>query len=270
MMNSASSALAASAGATSMRPPAAPGLVGRDEKGVAQLVRHHDRPHLFEIAQLDDLLVHRDGRDRVEPRGRLIVQEDARLRRHGPGDGDPPALAARELRWPPIDVLRKTHEPQHFLHARANLGERPVHLLVELEADVLADRERIEERALLEHHAQPAPHPKQVALLHLIHALAAHVHLAGVGPEQPQNQLEDRGLAGAAGTEDQLRVPRQQGEADVAQHHLVVEGQRHVPQLHGRRVGGGRASRGLRLRRGVHGHRRAPAVTWFAAISRAG
>src|SRR5688572_16821232 len=54
-------------------------LVRRDPECVAQLVRHDDGAHVLEIAQLHDLVVHGVGSDRVEPGGRLVVEQDARL-----------------------------------------------------------------------------------------------------------------------------------------------------------------------------------------------
>jgi hypothetical protein len=41
------------------------GLVGRHVEGVAKLVRHDDRAHVLDVAQLDDLVIDRQARDRV-------------------------------------------------------------------------------------------------------------------------------------------------------------------------------------------------------------
>ena len=56
------------------------------------------------------------------------------------------------------------------------------------------------------------------------------------GSQQPEDQLEDRRLPGAAGAEDDLRVPLDQREADFAEDHLVVEGQRHLVEDDDRRA----------------------------------
>src|SRR4051812_33739638 len=48
------------------------GSMSRDEERVAQLVRHDNRAHALEIAELDDFLVHCGGGDRVEPGRRLV------------------------------------------------------------------------------------------------------------------------------------------------------------------------------------------------------
>src|SRR6266550_2182667 len=70
------------------------GHVLSDEERVAQLVRDHDGAHPFEIAQLDDLFVDCQRRNRIEAGRRLIVEKDARLGRHRPGDCHAPALPA--------------------------------------------------------------------------------------------------------------------------------------------------------------------------------
>ena len=49
-------------------------LVRRHVESVAQLVRHQDRADILQVAKLDDLIVDRGGRDRVETRSRLIVE----------------------------------------------------------------------------------------------------------------------------------------------------------------------------------------------------
>ena len=49
---------------------------------------------------------------------------------------------------------------------------------------------------------------------------------ARVGLQQAEDDLQDRGLARAAGAEDDLRVALDQREADVLQDDLLVEGQR--------------------------------------------
>ena len=86
-------------------------------------------------------------------------------------------------------------EPQHLFDAAPDLVERHIALFVELVADVLGDGQRIEQRALLEHHAQVGAHLHQLVLAHPIDALAVHPDHAAVGLEQPQDQLEDRRLA---------------------------------------------------------------------------
>ena len=73
-------------------------------------------------------------------------------------------------------------------------------------------------------------------LRQLIDALAVHPDHAAIGLQQPEDNLQRHRLAGAAGAEDDLRVPGDQREADVLQDHLVVERQRHVVEHDDRRA----------------------------------
>src|SRR5580765_453462 len=77
----------------------------RDVEGVTQLVRHDNRTDALEIPQLDDLVVHRRGGDRIEPGGGLVVQEDPRLECHRTGNRHPPPLSARQIGRHLVDVL---------------------------------------------------------------------------------------------------------------------------------------------------------------------
>ena len=80
--------------------------------------------------------------------------------------------------------------------------------LVEAVPDVLGDGQRIEERHLLEHHADVGAQPHEVALRHLVSIRSPWTeNRAGVGAKQAENQLEDDRLAGAAGAEQERHAP---------------------------------------------------------------
>ena len=111
MMNSASSHFCASAGTISMSLALAHRLVRRHEERVPQLVRHDDRADVLEVAQLDDLLVDRRRRNRIETGGRLVVEQHRRLGRHRARDRDAAALPARQLRRHAVDVLASPTNP---------------------------------------------------------------------------------------------------------------------------------------------------------------
>ena len=77
---------------------------------------------------------------RVEVSRRLVGEEDQRLARYGPRDGDALLLAARELRGIMLDAVRHAHTLERLLHPLAPLGRR--HPAVgERQLDVLVDGE---------------------------------------------------------------------------------------------------------------------------------
>ena len=161
------------------------------------------------------------------------------------------AIATRR-RWPPErsdGILSmcspRPTKPEHFLDARAHLVERQRSLFVQLVADVLAHRERVEERALLEDHARGRRGtPISSDFVHLVDALA-------VDPDRrPSPASAARGSASGWSTSRHRWRPGRswcaprQREADVAQDHLVVERQRHLVEQHDGRALPSRISTG--------------------------
>jgi len=95
----------------------------RDIERVSNLMRHHHGCDVVHVSQLDDFIVHRGGRYRIEA-GRWIVEEQQlRLCGHRPGDRDAASLAARQLGWHPVDEFLHSDEVQ-------NLFDTPAHLIV--------------------------------------------------------------------------------------------------------------------------------------------
>src|SRR5206468_1253260 len=89
--------------------------------------------------QVEDLRLHRH----VERRDRLVADDQLRVDRQGPGDADPLPLAAGELVWKAVVVLRvEADDVEQLLHAALDLGcsAELVHLerLADDEADTLA------------------------------------------------------------------------------------------------------------------------------------
>ena len=163
------------------------------------------------------------------------------------------AIATRR-RWPPDSSdgmrLRKSPrptQPSTSLTRSSASGIGMPAFLVELVADVFAHGERIEQRALLEDHPEVGADAHHVALRQLVHALAVHPDHAAVGVQQPGDDLQNRRLPGAARAEDDLGVAGDQREADVLQHHFLVERQAHLIEQHHRRT---RFAQDLRRRRG--------------------
>ena len=108
--------------------------------GVADLLRHHDRRDLLEIAQLHDLVVHRRRNHGIESGRRVVEQHQVRLGRHRAPDADAAALAARQARRHGVDEIAQSEERQHLLDTRAHLVERRPGFLVKAIADVLRRR----------------------------------------------------------------------------------------------------------------------------------
>ena len=187
-----------------------------DVERVAQLVRDDDRADAFEVAQLDDLLVDRQRRDRIEAGRRLVVEQDARLGRHRPGDRDAAALPARQLRRHPVDELGEADEAEHFLDPLVDLVERQCRsprtaCSRRSRAPSASRRARLPGRPC---RGRRGPPSARLRVMLSTRSPLTKID-AGVRLQQPEDQPQDRRLPGAARAEEDLRVPGLQREADV-------------------------------------------------------
>ena len=145
----------------------------------------------------EDELVELDGAHRVEAGGRLVEEEERGLERHGARDGGALLHAARDLRGEEILGAIEAHELQLRAHDGADGFVRELGPLLELQADVLPDGERPEERTPLEHHAEGRPARLQVRM-----SQACDGDLAGHGRLQSDEVSQQRRFAAPAATED--------------------------------------------------------------------
>ena len=76
----------------------------------------------------------------------------------------------------------------------------------------------------------------QLCFRHRIDAFAVDTDDAGIGLQQSEDHLEDDRLSDAARPQQHGQLARGDGEADVTQHDVIVEGQRDALELHSRRV----------------------------------
>jgi hypothetical protein len=133
------------------------------------------------------------SRLRVERRGRLVEEQHLGVVDQRAGDREPLGLAAGQVLDPAVGLVDQPDPLQPLVGG----GDRDVVERGE-GADLLARGEPLEERRGLQLHADPREKPG-VARPDL---LAEHAGRAGVGPAQPLDGLQQRGLAGAVGAED--------------------------------------------------------------------
>ena len=134
-------------------------------------VQHHDpvgqrhRFHLIvcdidhrgiqRLVQLGDLVAHLDAQGGIKVRQRLVEQKRRRIAYDGPADGDPLALAARQVLGPPIKVRVQLQCVRSSVHLRVDFGLGCARSL-ERKAHVVAHRHVRIQRVGLKHHRQPA------------------------------------------------------------------------------------------------------------------
>ena len=175
---------------------------------------HDGRPGLVELVD--------QGQDGlpgglVEVPGRLVSQHDGGSTDEGPGDGDPLALSARELRGTGMGALCQADEVQGVEGALAALSEwdagveEPVGHVVQ-HGGVFGQEELLED--------EPDPGGPQIG-----HVLVCHCgdvepgdpYLAGGGPIEGSHQLQQGGLARSGRADDPDQLALADGEVDSAQ-----------------------------------------------------
>ena len=92
------------------------------------------------------------------------------------------------------------------------------------EADVLSDRERVEECAILEQHPKPTADLVQLGLIGRCHIGSEAQHLALIWTEEPHDVLQGDALARTRGTDDRGRLSLRNLERDVSKDGVVPEG----------------------------------------------
>ncbi len=143
-------------------------------------------------------------RERVEVGHRLVQEQQFGPLAQGEGERDPGALAAGEGADPPVRVqVAAGHDPARGVRVPVAGVEVGAH------AQRLGDRELLVQRLVLVDEADPGAGGGRVGAEHADRALG--------GCEQSGGEREERGLAGAVGSDDGAHASGGQPEGTVAQ-----------------------------------------------------
>ena len=198
------------------------GIAGRDLLAAAQDRRRVAEPfHLFElVADVEDraalgleAIEHDEeliGFLRRQHRGRLVEDQELRVLHQRAHDLDALALADRQPPDLALGIERQAVDPRGFLEPRGDGGER--FRRRQAERHVLGHGEVLEQREMLEHHADAErarlgrpgqhdllPHPAQFAVARLDEAV---------------HDLDQRRFAGAVLAEQRVDLGREKIEVD--------------------------------------------------------
>jgi hypothetical protein len=157
----------------------------------------------------------------VERTERLIEQQDFRIACQRPGERDPLALAARQLRRIAITKPRQLYEFEQFGDARGDLGLfrallRRQH--VEPEGDILGHRHVAEQGILLEHEADAAPLHRQVGNI-----FSAEADMPPIGMFEPRDDPQQGGLARTRWAQQRHELAFGQIDADPFERGEIAE-----------------------------------------------
>ena len=180
-------------------------------------MRVDDRRDVVLLRDLVDQVVDDDRGLRIEARVGFVAEQVARIEHDGPRDGHALDHAARQLGRVEADTLQAEVHALHLL-ALALRGEE-----VERQLDILLDGRGVEQRPALEDHADVLADGLALAEAQRreIHVVVPHV--ARVGFVQPDERLEQHGLARAAASDDEVRLAGLELDRDVVEHDPAVE-----------------------------------------------
>ena len=207
-----------------------------------------DQEHRLAQPRLDaaELVLQLAARDRVERAERLVHQQDRRIRGEGARDADALALSARQLIGPArgVVVVREPDQPEQFADARAHALVLPA-FEPRHHGDVVGDGQVRKEPDVLN---DVAHGPSQADHIPFARVSALHAHLARLGQQQSIDQLEDRGLAGAARPDERHGLTGIDSQRESVQNgRLAGEPERHLAEfdpVHRRRQYSANASSG--------------------------
>ena len=189
------------------------------------VVGHVDGGGLQLGDQLLELRPEGEPQQRVQVGQRLVHQQHGRLHHDRPGDRDPLALPAGQLRRVAVQQLAQLDQGGGPLHPLAHGG--PVELPhPQAEGDVVEHLEVGEDRVALEHHGQVPLAWRQVG-----HVGVADPDPATVGILQAGQQAQQRRLAAAARTEQHHELAVLDVELDVVDGHGLVEHLAHALEV---------------------------------------
>ena len=95
----------------------------------------------------------------------------------------------------------------------------------------MGDGHAVKQRRLLEQETKTDPLPRQLPLAQLGQVPAVEMDRAAGGVQQPNDRLQQNGLAAAALADHGQRLARRDREVDVAEHLLPAEIDPHPLQL---------------------------------------
>ena len=208
----------------------------RHRAGEGHLVRDDDHGHLL-LRELADDLEHLARELGVEGARRLVEEQQLRVQRKGPRDGDALLLPAGELAGVGIGLALEAHLLQE---GRAALEDLVLLASVQERrlSEVFHDRVVREEVEALEHEPEARAELVEFRLrgvdAGLYGVLSVVEDVAAVRRLEKRRAAQQRTFAGARGADDRDDVAGLDGHGDVLQHVVRGEGFLHAADLEDR------------------------------------
>ena len=193
-----------------------------------ELVGHDHEGDVQALGQPQDELVEFGGGDRIQPRRRLVQEQDHRIERHRACDGRALLHAAADFGW---HMAGKCVEADQFqLHSREQVHGAGIELRVflQLQAHVFQKRHRPEQRTALVHDADLPQDRVAPVAFGGDDIVAIDQHLPRHRLVKADHVLEQRALATTGAAENDEHLAAADREIDVLHQDVFVVARREV------------------------------------------
>ena len=190
-----------------------------------QVVRDEEHGQPERLLQGPHQLVECVRADRVQSRGRLVEEQQRRVQCQRARQAGALAHAAGKFGRQLVDRVRRETGELHLQQRQfvaQRIGQVGV-VLLERHLDVLADRERGEQRPILEQHAGPPLDVVPVLGLLAARIHAQHLDFPGVRPAQADDRTHQHRLAAARTTHNAEHLAAAHVEVQAFVHDLLAE-----------------------------------------------
>ena len=131
-------------------------------------------------------------------------------------------------------VAGKAHRFQQVPDPLLDGFFRHAGVLAQAEGHVFSHIQEIEQGGILEHHAHVLAQLVPLVFRIFFHRLALDQHLAPLGLQKADQQLQHSAFAGTGGTDHRQGLPFGHGKIHPVQDHLGPEGHLHIPEFNDR------------------------------------
>ena len=164
----------------------------------------------------------------VQSAGRLVAEQDGRLRDDGAGQPRALAHASRKLVGIVVAKVRQPHKVQRRQRGLPQDPGREAGVLAEGQGHVLGQRQRPQQGPVLKEHAHVAAHAAELPRRQGEEVLSGQPQNAGLRAVQADDVLEQGGLAAAGAPEDDRHLAGRQSGGDVLQDSPAAVAQRQL------------------------------------------
>src|SRR5215475_6582529 len=196
-------------------------VLGGHRKCIQHAVCNKHTRNLLGIAQCNDQFIDLLRCNGIESRRRFIVQHNAGFADQSACKCNAPFHASGEFARHFVDGLNEADESENLAHPLFYLTFIGVQF-VQPVCNILTNRQRIEERRLLEHHSDFLSDTSELALVHFGDVFAFNENLSFIRFVEAHDELENCGLARPACTDDDFRFASVNVERHAVQHRFIA------------------------------------------------